>query len=122
MSSEPFFDAKMIDGEILVVILRGSLDSATTEQFNQQINAHLDQGRTKIIIDCRYLGFLSSLGIGSLVALQTKLRRKGGAVKLAAIQGPIAGLIRLVRLDKLLDIYGDTEFARQAFICEAAPA
>jgi len=122
MSSEPFFEARVLDGDILAVVLRGSLDAATTEEFSRQINTHLEQGRTRIIIDCRHLGFLSSLGIGSLVALQARVRRKGGDVKLAAIQGPIAAMIRLVRLDKLLDIHGDTEFARQSFAGKAGPA
>jgi hypothetical protein len=43
------------------------------------------------------------------------LRRKGGAVKLATIDGPAAEVIRLVGLGKILDIYGDLEFARESF-------
>jgi anti-anti-sigma factor len=68
-----------------------------------------------MIIDCRNMGYISSLGIASLVALQTKLRRRGGEVKLAAIFGPAMDVMRLVRLDKMLDIYGDIEFARKSF-------
>ena len=115
MTNEPFFDARIIDDDILAVIIRGSLDSATTEQFDRQIQNHLDEGRSKIIIDCRYLDNLTSMGIGRLVMLQTRLRRKGGSVKLSTIQGPAAEAIKLVKLDKILDIYGDLEFARQSF-------
>jgi len=115
MSAEAFFDARMIDEDILAVILRGNLDSTTTQEFDKEIGKHLDQGRSKIIIDCRHLAAISSLGVGSLVALQTKLRRKGGVVKLAALHGVVAQVIELVRLDKILDIYGDLEFARQSF-------
>jgi anti-sigma B factor antagonist len=115
MTQEHFFDARLIDGDILAVLLRGSLDSATTEEFDREIQKHLDEGRSKIIIDCRYLDNLTSMGIGRLVALQTRLRRKGGAVKLATIDGPAAEVIRLVGLGKILDIYGDLEFARESF-------
>ncbi|MHB8900110.1 MAG: STAS domain-containing protein [Thermoguttaceae bacterium] len=115
MPQEPFFDARLIDDDILAVLLRGSLDSTTTEDFDREIQRHLDEGRSRIIIDCRYLDNLTSMGIGRLVALQTKLRRKGGAVKLASIYGPAAEVIQLVGLGKILEIYGDLEFARESF-------
>jgi len=108
-------ETKLLDGDILAIVLGGSLNSTTTDQFNQAIQNHLEQGRTKIIIDCRKVDYISSLGIGSLVALQARLRKKGGEVKLAALFGVAADAIRIVGLDKLLNIYGDLEFARQSF-------
>ena len=115
MSGNAKFEASIIDGDILAVILHGDLDSVTTEGFDRLIKQHLEAGMTRIIIDCRWLGYISSTGIGYLIVLQTRLRRKGGAVKLCAIQGPVMSIMRTVRLDKVLDIYGDMEFARQSF-------
>lgn len=111
---EPF-DAEILDGDILAIVLRGDLDSVGTPEFEQQIQKHLEAGLTKIIIDCRYMGYISSMGLGSLISLQSRLRRQGGCVKLAAIQGNVIQLIRVVALDKILDIYGDMEFARKSF-------
>jgi anti-sigma B factor antagonist len=115
MSTTPPLEAQLIDGDILAIVLRGDLDSMSTPEFSRQVQEHLDRGCSKIIIDCRNLGFLSSLGVGALVTLQTRLRRKGGQVKLAALQGMAAQVVRTVRLDKMLDIYGDLEFARRSF-------
>jgi anti-sigma B factor antagonist len=115
MSSSEFFDSAVIEGGILTIRLKGDLDSASTSEFDQAIRTHLSAGHSKIIIDCQRMGYLSSLGIGSLVALQTRLRRKGGLVKLAAIQGPVMEVMKAVRLDKMFDIYGDLEFARKSF-------
>ncbi len=114
-------EVRHLGNGILGLILHGDLDSASTPEFNRVIQQHLDAGHSRIVVDCRWLGYVSSLGIGSLVALQARLRRKGGAVKLCAIQGPVMEVLRLVRLDKLLDIYGDMEFARQAFLDDAGP-
>jgi anti-sigma B factor antagonist len=108
-------ETQMLDGDILGIVLDGSLNTTTSEQFTQAIQNHLDQGRTKIIIDCRRVEYISSLGLGSLVALQARLRKKGGEVKLAGLYGLAADTIRLVGLDKLLNIYGDMEFARESF-------
>jgi anti-sigma B factor antagonist len=118
---EPF-ESKVIDGDILVIILSGDLDSASAPAFDRQIQGHLEAGRSKVIIDCHRVGYISSLGIASLVALQTKLRRRGGEVKLAAIFGPAMEVLRLVRLDKVLDIHGDLEFARKSFYPKDQPA
>jgi len=108
-------ETQLLDGEILGIVLDGSLNSTTSDQFNQAIQNHLDQGRSKIIIDCRRVEYISSIGLGSLVALQARLRKKGGEVKLAGLYGLAADTIRLVGLDKLLNIYGDIEFARESF-------
>jgi anti-sigma B factor antagonist len=108
-------ETQLLDGDILAVVLGGSLDGTSTDQFNLAIQNHLEQGRTKIIIDCRHVDYISSLGLGSLVALRARLRKKGGEVKLAALYGMAAEAVRLVGLDKFLDIYGDLEFARQSF-------
>jgi anti-sigma B factor antagonist len=115
MTKNQPFESTILDGDILAIVLDGNLDSVSTPQFDRQIQAHLEAGHSKIIIDCRKLGYISSLGIASLVALQIKLRRRGGEAKLAAIFGPAMETLRLVRLDKMFEIYGDLEFARESF-------
>lgn len=115
MSEKELLQAKIIDGDILAIVLSGDLDSTSAPEFGRQIQAHLDAGHTKIIIDCRNIGYISSLGIGSLITLQTRLRRHGGEVKLAAVHGAVMEILRLMRIDKILNIYGDLEFARKSF-------
>jgi anti-sigma B factor antagonist len=115
METQLSMESRVLEDDVLVVSVGGSLDALTTEEFDRAIQAHLDQGRTRIILDCSRLGYLSSAAIGSLVKLQARLRKRGGEVKLAGLYGAAADVIRLVRLDKLLHIYGDIEFARQSF-------
>ncbi|MEM8668917.1 MAG: STAS domain-containing protein [Planctomycetota bacterium] len=115
MSEESFIKSYVVDDDVLVVQLHGSFDGETVPEFNEVVSQHFSDGRAKIIIDCAHLGYINSSAVGSLVMLQTRLRRKGGEVKLAALQGLPADVIKLVRLDRLLDIYGDTAFAREAF-------
>ena len=116
-------ETQILNGDILLVVLNGSLGTTTSEQFNQIVQSHLDQGRSKIILDCRRVEYISSLGLGSLVALQARLRKKGGEVKLAGLYGTAADVVRLVHLDRLLNIYDDAELARESFYPEpVAPA
>jgi anti-sigma B factor antagonist len=115
MSNNKPFESEIIDGDILAIILNGALDAASTPEFDKAIQAHLDAGCSKIIIDCRNMPYISSLGMGSLIVLQTKLKRRGGAVKLSAVFGTAMEVMRMVGIDKVLGIYGDLEFARQSF-------
>ena len=115
MNTALSIETHLLDGEILAVVLGGSLNATSTDHFNRAIQSHLDQGRTKIIIDCRKVDYVSSLGIGSLVALQARVRRKGGEVKLAGLYGMASDVIHLVGLNKLLNIYPDMEYARESF-------
>jgi anti-anti-sigma factor len=115
MTDESFFRTSTLDDDILVIRLHGKLDVTTTPEFSQQVEQHFAEGKRRIIIDCANLGFISSVGVGALVTLQAKLRKQGGEVKLAALQGPVADVLKVVRMDKMMGIYGDAEFARQSF-------
>lgn len=115
MTQAPIADIHFVDGDILVMMLKGKLDNETAAVFRKEAEGYLDQGVTKIILDCTFLGYCSSAGLAALVFLQTRLRKRGGQVKLAAIQSAVADVIKLVHLNHVLDIYGDSEFARQSF-------
>ena len=115
MTEEAFISSYVVDEDILVIKLHGKLDAATSPEFNAEVEKHFQQGKRKIIIDCAYLGYISSFGIGTLVTLQARLRKQGGEVKLAAVQGIVAEVLKIVRLDRLLEMYGDIEFARESF-------
>ncbi len=115
MKNNLSIETVILNGDILGIILDGSITTTTSEQFNQAVQNHLDQGHTKIILDCRRVDYITSFGLGSLVALQSRLKKRGGEVKLAGLYGLAADTIRLVGLDKLLNIYPDMEFARESF-------
>lgn len=115
MSDEAFFQSSTLDDDILLVKLHGKMDVTTTPEFSQEIEQHFAEGKRRIIIDCAHLGYISSAGVGALVYLQAKLRKQGGEVKLAALQGPVSEVLKIVKIDKMMGIYGDTEFARESF-------
>ena len=115
MTEEPFVISYVLDDDILVIRLHGKLDTTSTPEFNAEVEKHFQEGKRKIIIDCAKLAYISSLGIGAVVSLQAKLRMQGGEVKLAAVQTMVADIIRIVRLEKIVEIHGDIESARASF-------
>jgi anti-sigma B factor antagonist len=63
------------DGDALVV--RGEIDMATAPQLRDRLNALVDAGSTRIVLDCTALDFLDSSGIGVLVAVLKRLGDDG---------------------------------------------
>jgi anti-anti-sigma factor len=113
--ADTFVTSYMVDDDILVLMLHGRFDDKTAAEFDAEIEKRFAEGAHKIIIDCSLLGYVSSYGIGKLISLQGKLRMKGGEVKLSALQSMVADVFRIVHLDRLFEIYGDIEFARESF-------
>jgi anti-sigma B factor antagonist len=67
------------DGGALVTV-RGEIDMATAPQLRDVLEALIDGGAQRIVLDCHALGFLDSSGIGVLVAARNRLGDDGEIV------------------------------------------
>ena len=59
------------------VVVRGEVDMATAPQLRETLLALVDDGASRIALDCRGLGFLDSSGIGVLIAVRNRLGDQG---------------------------------------------
>ena len=100
--------------EIMVLELTGNLNAENSEYLMDCVQGHIEDGISRIILDCKELNFISSMGLGTLIRAMTRLKKMGGAVALAGAQGAVADVIRLVHLNRLLNIYGDVGEAAEA--------
>jgi anti-sigma B factor antagonist len=65
----------------------------------------------RIVLDLSELDFISSVGMGSIVALQRGVARAGGDVRLAAVPDMIRQAFRHARLEPLFTFHGTVEEA-----------
>jgi anti-sigma B factor antagonist len=79
-----------------VIAVRGEIDMATAAQLRSVLDALMDEGASRIVLDCRGLEFLDSSGIGVLVAARQRLGEQGELV----MESPPA------HVRKVLDITG----------------
>lgn len=47
MKNELWIETILLNGDILGIVLDGSLTTTTSEQFNKAVQDHLDQGRDR---------------------------------------------------------------------------
>ena len=103
------------DRDVLILAADGGLNANTAETFVKQLEALVDAGVNRIIVDCSNLQYISSYGIGVLVRLHNRLVKHGGHVKIASPPGKVLQALAIVRLAQMFEIYPDLEQARLAF-------
>jgi anti-anti-sigma factor len=104
-----------LHGGLLVLRAEGGLNAWTAEAFVRPLEALIDMGIRRVMVDCSGLAYISSYGMGMLVRLHHRLAGRAADVKLAGVKSPAAQLLSVVRLDGLFDLYPDVDRARLAF-------
>ena len=109
------FYYKTVDQDVLILSADGGLDKGTAGQFVGELERIIESGASKIIVDCTKLNYISFHGLGTLFRLHRKLAGRGGDVKVAAVQGTIAGMVAESRLSDVFQVYPYVDRARTAF-------
>lgn len=93
----PFVVNPSSEGDLTVLGLEGYLDAHTAPEFERAVQAQIDAGRVRLIVDGTELRYISSAGLGVFMSFIEEVREKGGDIK-------ICGLVPKVR--QVFDILG----------------
>ena len=78
----------------------GRLDDRTAANLDLCLEGHINRGTTNVVLDCGDLEHISSLGLGTLVRLQSRMKNKGGRFGLANVDDRIADILHIVHFEK----------------------
>jgi anti-anti-sigma factor len=93
------------DQDILAVVVSGSLDESNANYLLDCVQDNILEGRKKVILDCSRLTYVSSMGLGVLARVHSRMKKLGGDVNLAGIHGPVATVMELVKFSRLFHFY-----------------
>lgn len=79
------------------------------------IREFAEKGQTRILLNLKDVKYIDSSGVGDLVRSVTSLRRQGGDLKLLSPSPMVLEVLRITRLDKVIDIKDDELSAVQSF-------
>jgi anti-anti-sigma factor len=68
-----------------------------------------------VVVVCDGVEFMDAAGFGSLVSFYTQLRAMGGALALCGTDGPVARIIRIAGLSKVLPVFRSLDEALDWF-------
>jgi len=97
--------------DIVVVVLAGILEESNCNYLLECVEDEILEGRKKLILDCGGLSFISSMGLGTLIRVNSRMKTKGGDVKLAAVRGAVAEVMGVVGLNRIFQIYPSVDDA-----------
>ena len=95
-------------GNATILDLNGAIRLGETEQkFRNQVDQLIESGSTHLAVNLAGVPELDSSGIGALVRAFGSVKRAGGKCTFYAPTQRVRMLLKMVRLDSVLDIVDD---------------
>jgi anti-sigma B factor antagonist len=110
-------------GDVTILDLSGRISVGEALAFGpgsglilgQVIRELAEKGQKRILLNLKDVKYIDSSGVGDLVRSVTSLRRQGGDLKLLSPSPMVLEVLRITRLDRVLDIKDDELSAVQSF-------
>ena len=103
-------------GAASIVIIEGSLDTATSAQADSFLADKIDQGGRKILIDFEKLDYISSAGLRILLVAAKKLSAEGGELRLCGLNETVQEVFDISGFGMLLNVFETRSGALSNFI------
>jgi anti-anti-sigma factor len=94
---------------------QGRLDAASAPLLDQELQQHLADGHTQILIDLSGTRYINSNGLRVLLRASQAIRRQGGRMKICCLGARLADIFSMAGFDQLFEIYETRAQAEQAF-------
>jgi anti-sigma B factor antagonist len=98
-----------------VLELKGYLDAHTAPKLEEAFQELLRSNRTKIVVNCRDLSYISSAGLGVFMAFIEDVRGKSGDIKLTNMSSKVYNVFDLLGFPLLYEIFKDESEAIKKF-------
>jgi anti-sigma B factor antagonist len=109
-------DHKSMDPDIDVFAMAGRLTMGSDSQHVEwNLAKILKENHKKVIFDLANVNFLDSSGIGILVMCHAKLKKAGGALRIAGAQGMVQQVLEMTNVNKIVEFYPSASEAAKNF-------
>ena len=103
-----------VKGDTVVVRLCGSADMDSCHLLNERLMEASECSPKLMVLDLGGLDFICSLGLGSIVAAYLRMTRAKGRLRLVGPPDQVRELLRITKLDTLLEVHDSVEGAMAA--------
>jgi anti-sigma B factor antagonist len=107
--------ARRETSNVHVLELKGYLDAHTAPKLEEAFQELLKADRTKIVVNCKDLSYISSAGLGVFMAFIEDVRNKAGDIKLTNMSSKVYNVFDLLGFPLLYDIFKDESEAVKKF-------
>ncbi|MQY16094.1 Anti-sigma-B factor antagonist [Streptomyces sp. RB5] len=84
---------------------KGELDFHTAEVLREPLDRSLDDGLSRIVVDCSQLQFCDSTGLNVLLGARLRAEAAGGGVHLAAMRSAVARVFEITGAEAVFTVH-----------------
>lgn len=101
--------------DVSIIELKGRLDVTTSSDLEEVFTKLLDEGRTKILVECRQLEYISSAGLRVLLTAAKQFNKISGQITLAGLSQNVKQVFEISGFTSIFPIYATRDEALKAF-------
>ena len=94
-------------GPVEVVSLAGTLDAWSEPEVRAALKGALDGGKSRLVLELPLLKRIDSSGLSALLSVLKAARSAGGDIVLLRPSAAVVSVLRLTRLDQILEAFDD---------------
>ncbi len=103
------------EGDVSVISFSGRMDANSSKDGDKALQEMIDNGKTKIVVCCEELSYISSSGLRILLSAVKRLRATGGDLKLSNLTTSIKDIITMTGFNRIFTIFETVEEAIESF-------
>lgn len=99
-------------GELLIVAIKGELDTNTSGQLEVTLEEQLQSGVRQIVLDMTAMDYVSSVGLRVCLAYLKKLKSEAGSLMLAGLNEEVQEVFDMAGFSGLFEIFPSLDDVR----------
>jgi anti-sigma B factor antagonist len=103
------------EGVVILDIDGKSIGGSDSELFQAKIQALIDAGKNRVLVNLEKVNWINSTGIGILISGYSVLDKQGGKLKLVHVSERIHNVLKITRLDTIFEYYETEDEAVRSF-------
>jgi len=104
-------------GHVIIITPQFPLvDGDNLNNLKHEIFNHLQNGETKVVIDCSKVSHMDSCGLECLLDFFEETKEKAGGVKLCKVNSLCSEILLCTRMSTLFEIFKESEDAVRSFL------
>jgi len=92
-------------GSVKIVGLQGRLDANSSPVVERQLQALLEQGEERLVLDLSGLTYISSLGLRVFISLAKRIQSANGRLALTGLSDHIYEIFKIAHFTSIFSIY-----------------
>jgi len=96
---------KEVSGGVRILRLAGEIDAMDVPELADTLRAASAQGAVPVVLNLENVRFVTAAVLGCLIEARARAREQAGDVVLIAPSRFVEGVLRVLRLDRLLEVH-----------------